>query len=181
MSAAMPRSRSTDKRYYGVFEGIVSDVKDPENEGRIKVKYPWFDDDMESEWSPVIQLFAGPDHGAFFIPVVGSLVLCSCRHGDLRKPVVLGGLYNGKDKPHSDHVRKRQIASEKGHKITMLDSDGDSAGALILEDASGCKITLSSTGHVVIKAMGALTLEAPTITFKGEGYRRVLSPNNNPL
>ena len=50
----------------------------------------------------------------FFVPEVKSLVLCACRHGDLRKPVVLGGLYNGKDKPRSDHVRKREIASGWG-------------------------------------------------------------------
>ncbi|MDJ0653692.1 MAG: phage baseplate assembly protein V [Xanthomonadales bacterium] len=181
MKHGIPRSRSTDRRYYGVFEGIVSNVDDPENEGRVKVKYPWFNEDMESEWSPVAQFFAGSDHGSFFIPELKSLVLCCCRHGDLRKPVIIGGMYNGKDKPHSDHVRKRQIASERGHKLTMIDSKGDSAGALVLEDASGCKITLSSTGHVVIKACGALTFDAPIITFRGKGYTRVLTPNNNPV
>ncbi|MBN9419597.1 MAG: hypothetical protein BGN99_09125 [Alphaproteobacteria bacterium 65-37] len=176
-----PRSRSTDQRFYGVFEGIVTSVEDPLNEGRVKLTFPWFHDKMESELAPVMQFFAGPDHGSFFVPEVGSLVLCAARHGDLRHPIVIGCLYNGKDKPNSDHVRKREIASVNGHKLTMIDSNGDSAGGVILEDASGCKVILSSTGHVVIKAVGALTLEAPHIRFRGAGFNRVLTLNNNPI
>jgi hypothetical protein len=45
-----PRSRSTDRRYYGVVEAIVTDVNDPEREGRVKVRYPWFDDRTVSDW-----------------------------------------------------------------------------------------------------------------------------------
>lgn len=178
---AMPRARSTDKRYFGVFEGLVTDVKDPENEGRVKLTYPWFHEDMESDWAPVLQFFAGPSHGSFFIPEVGSLVLCACRHGDLRLAYVLGCLYNGLDKPFSNHVRRREIASTKGHRVAMYDSDGDSKGAIVIEAAGGSKITVSSTGHVVISATGALTLEAPVIRFRGDGYDRVLTPMNAPL
>lgn len=179
--SAQPRSRTADNRFYGTFEGIVTRTDDPEGEGRVKVTYPWFNKKMESEWAPVMQFFAGPGHGSFFVPVEGSLVLCSCRHGDLRKPVIVGGLYNGEDKPNSDHVRRREIASENGHRLAMYDSKGDSKGAIVLEDSSGCKITLSSTGHVVIKACGALTFDAPIIRFKGKGYNRVLTPKNDPV
>ena len=68
-----------------------------------------------------------------------------------------------------------------GHKLTMIDSNGDSAGGVVLEDASGCKIVLSSTGHVVIKAVGALTFEAPQIRFTGPGFNRVMMRTRNPL
>lgn len=175
------RSRTTDQRFYGVFEGIVTNVDDPAGEGRVKLNFPWFDAKMESEWAPVMQFFAGPSHGSFFVPEKKSLVLCACRHGDLRKPVVLGGLYNGKDKPHADHVRKREIASVNGHKLTMIDSNGDSAGGIVLEDASGNKVILSSTGHVVIKAVGALTFDAPQIMFRGPGFKRVMTRNKNMI
>jgi uncharacterized protein involved in type VI secretion and phage assembly len=181
----VPRSRTTDRRFYGVFEGIVTNVEDPAKEGRVKLNFPWFDEKMESEWAPVLQFFAGPEHGSFFIPEQKSLVLCAARHGDLRKPIVLGGLYNGKDKPRSDHVRKRVIASVNGHKLTMIDSNGDSAGGVVLEDASGCKVILSSTGHVVIKAVGALTFMAPQVRFCGleedPPFNRVMVRNKNPL
>jgi hypothetical protein len=34
---AAARSRSTDRRYYGVVEELVVEVKDPEKEGRVKM------------------------------------------------------------------------------------------------------------------------------------------------
>jgi hypothetical protein len=63
----------------------------------------------------------------------------------------------------------------------MIDSNGDTAGGVVLEDASGCKVILSSTGHVVIKAVGALTFDAPQIRFRGPGFNRVMTRNRNPL
>jgi hypothetical protein len=59
----------------------------------------------------------------------------------------------------------------------MIDSNGDSKGGVILEDASGNKIILSSTGHMVIKAVGALSIEAPHIRLNG----RPVSNNGNPI
>ena len=51
-----PRSESADQRFFGLFEGIVSNVDDPLGEGRVKVTYPWFHDAMESDWATVMQL-----------------------------------------------------------------------------------------------------------------------------
>ena len=75
-----PRSRSTDQRYYGVAEGLVTNVDDPQKLGRVKLKFPWFDPEMESEWCRVRQFYAGNDYGAFFIPEVGDEVLRDRRH-----------------------------------------------------------------------------------------------------
>jgi len=46
----IPRSQAADQRYYGVVEAIVVEVDDPEKEGRVKIKYPWFDDRTVTEW-----------------------------------------------------------------------------------------------------------------------------------
>ena len=35
--------RSTDKRFYGVVEGLVTDNADPDREGKVRVNFPWFD------------------------------------------------------------------------------------------------------------------------------------------
>src|SRR5688572_28993399 len=97
--ATESRSRSTDQRYYGVAEAIVTDVNDPEQEGRVKLKYPLFDDNTVSDWARVRQLYAGKGYGTFFIPEVDDEVLVAFVHGDMKMPIVLGGLYNGSDKP----------------------------------------------------------------------------------
>ena len=41
----------------------------------------------------------GKQRGTMFIPRVGDEVLIDFLHGDLRRPIVLGSLYNGEDKP----------------------------------------------------------------------------------
>ena len=178
---SQPRSRSTDKRYYGVAEALVTDVR---NDGMVKVTYPWFNDQMESEWCRVMQFFAGPGHGAFFIPKIDSEVLVSFIHGDMRLPVVLGGLFNGLDQPPgtgSDldtHVRHYRIQSPSGHHISMLDpEDSGAVGAVIVENSNGDSITMSTNGTLCIQTSGVLKLEASIITING----RVVAPNSNSI
>lgn len=123
----VPRSRSTDQRYYGVAEGIVTDVNDPEKEGRVKVQFPWFDQKMESEWCRVRQFYAGNGYGSFFVPEVGDEVLVAFTHGDMRLPIILGGLYNGKDKPvtyRDNNKDEKLIRTKAGHQLTFVDTKG---------------------------------------------------------
>ena len=186
--SAVPRSRSTDQRYYGVAEALVTDVNDPQQEGRIKLKFPWFDPDMESEWCRVKQFYAGNDYGAFFIPEVGDEVLVAFIHGDMRLPIVLGGLYNGKDKPptYRDNDRdEKMIRTKGGHqiilddtnnaqKITIVDANGNNS---IVIDTVADSITIkASNGKLIfqgneieIKSDTGITVEATTtMDLKGQ-------------
>ena len=175
------RSRSTDNRFYGVAEALITEVR---NDGMVKVTYPWFNDQMESEWCRVLQFFAGPDHGAFFIPKIESEVLVAFIHGDMRLPVVLGGLYNGQDQPPgtgSDldtHVRHYRIQSPVGQRISLLDpEEAGAVGAVVVENSNGDSITMSTNGTMSIKTSGVLQLEGSTITING----RVVAPNMNSI
>jgi len=178
-----PRSRSTDQRYYGVAEGLVTDVDDPQKLGRVKLKFPWFDPDMESEWCRVRQFYAGNDYGAFFIPEVGDEVLVAFIHGDMRLPIILGGLYNGKDKPptfREGSTKDEKMIRTKGeNEILMVDTNGQkeikikTAGGqtVDLEDASN-KITIkTSTGQSIIIEPGKITLEATQIILSGSDIK----------
>ena len=59
-------ARSTDKtllrRGGGNRDGRLDDTQG--KEGRVKVQFPWFDDQMETEWCRVAQLYAGNGYGA---------------------------------------------------------------------------------------------------------------------
>src|SRR5258708_2606445 len=127
-TAAVSRSRSTDKRFYGVVQGIVTEVEDAQGkEGRVKVQFPWFDDQMETEWCRVRQFYAGNGYGAFFIPEKGDEVLVAFIHGDMRLPVILGGLYNGQDKPpsyRSSTQDQKMIRTKGNHELLFDDSQG---------------------------------------------------------
>jgi phage baseplate assembly protein V len=125
--STLPRSRSTDRRFYGVAEGIVTDNNDPDKEGRVRVRFPWFDNHMISEWCRVLQPYAGNGYGSFFIPEIGDEVIVSFTHGDLRLPIILGGIYNGQDKPPSarDGANRDEklIRTKAGHQILLNDSN----------------------------------------------------------
>jgi phage baseplate assembly protein V len=144
----VPRSRSTDQRYYGVAEGIVTAVNDPAKEGRIQVQFPWFDENMVSEWCRVRQFYAGNGYGAFFIPEVGDEVLIAFTHGDMRLPIVLGGLYNGKDKPptyRDDSKDEKMFRTKAGHQLTFVDTKGEEA--VSLQTSGGHVLTLDDQNH----------------------------------
>ncbi|MEU1757030.1 phage baseplate assembly protein V [Micromonospora matsumotoense] len=79
-------------RIDGVVCGVVSNVKDPQNLGRVTLALPWLSPDHETDWAPVGQLFAGPTSGAFFVPEPGDQVLVAFEFGDVRRPYVLGSL-----------------------------------------------------------------------------------------
>ena len=124
-----PRSRSTDRRYYGVAVAIVVENEDPEKEGRIKIKIPFFGEEPLLDWVRVRQLYAGGGYGTFWVPEIDDEVLVAFEHGDMRRPIILGGLYNGVDKPPTwrggdgerDH---KMIKTKGGHQIFFDDTDG---------------------------------------------------------
>lgn len=127
-TAAVSRTRSTDKRFYGVTEGIVTDVLDDAGkEGRVKVYFPRHDAQMETEWCRVMQFYAGNGFGSFFLPEVGDEVLVAFIQGDMRLPVIVGGLYNGKDKPptfRSSSQDQKLIHTKGGSELLFDDSQG---------------------------------------------------------
>jgi type VI secretion system secreted protein VgrG len=70
---------------------------------RVKVRFYW-DHRGESTgdasiWARVIQPWAGKGWGAQFIPRVGTEVAVAFVDGDPDRPIVIGGLYNGRDTP----------------------------------------------------------------------------------
>jgi len=173
MSAtAVSRTRSTDKRFYGVVEGIVTAVNDTDaKEGRVKVQFPWFDDQMETEWCRVRQFYAGNGYGSFFIPEVGDEVLVAFIHGDMRRPIILGGLYNGNDKPptyRSDSQDQKMIRTKGKHELLFDDSSGQkkvqiktAGGHVVNMDDDGKKLSITSTGNhqvVLDDSSGSVTV-----------------------
>jgi uncharacterized protein involved in type VI secretion and phage assembly len=139
-----PMARALDRRFYGVVEGIVEEIVDPDKEGRIKVSFPWYDEGMVSEWCRVSQLYAGSGYGAFFVPEKGDEVLLAFVHGDMRLPMILGGLYNGKDKPPTD----RQDDDDKNHKLIRTKA----GHSLLFDDTKDKeKIVLTTKGGHVLE------------------------------
>jgi uncharacterized protein involved in type VI secretion and phage assembly len=159
--------RPDEAPVHGVAIGLVTANDDPDELGRVKLKLPWLADDYESDWVRVASLGAGPDSGAVWLPQVGDEVLVAFDHGDMRRPFVLGGLWNGQDKPplgdglfDNGSVKRRGFISRLGHKIVLFDDTGDSGMALI-SAGGGYKVSLNETATKIhIKSDGTIEIES---------------------
>ncbi len=176
---------------YGVVVGIVTQNDDKDKLGRVKVKFPWLSDNDESDWARITQLGAGPNAGAVFIPEVSDEVLVAFEHGDISRPFVIGGLYNGKDKPNlgdglfnQGKVKRNGFVSRKGHKFVFFEDSGKSGIALITSDAkikvslneSNSEVHIECQGKVLIKSQGDMNLESGgSLTLKGDAGVKVNS------
>jgi phage protein D/phage baseplate assembly protein gpV len=161
----------------GVVVAQVTDVRDPEQMGRVKLRFPWLSDDYVSDWARTSQPGAGSRRGAVVLPEVNDEVLVAFEWGDLRRPYVVGGLWNGVDPaPLGDRlvdastgaVRRRGFVSKLGHCLVFFDDDADSGvavlsadrGLRIALDASGTTIHVASSGKVEIEAATDVTVKA---------------------
>jgi uncharacterized protein involved in type VI secretion and phage assembly len=135
-------------RWYGVAPALVIDIKDPDNQGRVKVTLPWSIDAKGARyegWARLATALAGNNRGTWLIPDVDDEVLVAFEQGDPRRPYVLGGLWNGRDAAPesmdgSGRNFKKVLRSRNGVKVTLDDQDGQEQ--LVLETPGGQKITL---------------------------------------
>ena len=83
----------------GLTIGIVTNNKDPDGLGRVRVKFPALSDSEESWWARVVTPGAGQQAGLMMMPQINDEVLVGFEHGDLRRPYVLGGLWGPQARP----------------------------------------------------------------------------------
>ena len=101
--------------------------------GRVKIKFHWdlsdFTDEKTSCWVRVGQLSAGLNRGSQFIPRVGDEVIVQFENGDPDRPVIIGHLYNGKNKPPHElpgnktvsAIRTRSTGGDNGYNEILFD------------------------------------------------------------
>jgi phage protein D/phage baseplate assembly protein gpV len=129
--------------------GIVTDNNDPLKQGRVKVKYPWNSDNDTSDWASIAVPMAGGGRGFYFLPEINDEVLVGFEHGDIRRPYILGALWNGVDAPPegndvavvNNQVVHRIIKTRIGHTILLDDTDG--TGEMKMTTNGGHFLTLN--------------------------------------
>jgi uncharacterized protein involved in type VI secretion and phage assembly len=180
----------------GVVIGIVTNIDDSTDteangarQGKIRVKYPSLGDSAESAWARVAYPSAGKDRGMMFMPDIGDEVVVAFEHGDTRRPVVIGSLFNSKDTPTDEMLgdkprggafvvhtpqdadirtdKKFMIAAKEKMEI-KVESGKDGPGSFKLEP----KEALEISGGTTIKLKGSGKIEITSdadVTIKGTG------------
>ncbi|MEW2119949.1 VgrG-related protein [Streptomyces sp. NPDC005474] len=131
-------------RMPGLAIGVVTDVRETggAESGSVKLKFPWLDNTYTTDWVRTVQ-WGGKGGGGVFSPEVNDEVLVGFEQGLLDSPYVIGGLYNGVDKPspHSKvplidkvtgKVNRRSIASRSGHRMELRDERASGLSGLRL-------------------------------------------------
>ncbi len=133
----------------GVSIGIVTNNQDPDNEGKVKVRFPMRNSNDESYWARVATIMAGNSMGAYFLPEVDSEVLVAFEEGDSEHPIIIGSLWNGKEPPpetNSDGKNNhRVIKSRSGHTIMLNDDTENSAAKISITSSAGHAIVLDDS------------------------------------
>jgi len=145
---------------YGKYRGIVTDVDDPENQCRIRVRVAALDD-LVIGWALPAAPFAGDGEGFVMLPSVGAGVWVEFEAGHVDAPIWSGGWWARGQRPDPQGSGVRVIVSRTGHKL-VLDDD---AGEVRITHGSGPEIKL--TGSEITLTVGAcqITIASDNISL----------------
>jgi uncharacterized protein involved in type VI secretion and phage assembly len=183
------RSAAVDSRFYGVYTATVAEVGNDDHPSEVRLIYAWYDPEMRTEWCRICNPYAGNGYGAVWHPELDDEVLVAFIHGDMRLPIVLGGLYNGIDlapTARSSSLDQKMFRTKGEQELLMDDTEGQkrirltsSAGHEIDIDDEGMKIVIKATGgnqitiddnasKITIETSSgeSVTLQAGSVTVK---------------
>ncbi|MCX4844058.1 VgrG-related protein [Streptomyces sp. NBC_00893] len=175
---------SRGPRMPGLAIGVVTDIREGKTErGWVKLKFPWLDDTYVTDWVRTVQ-WGGQGGGGVFSPEVNDEVLVGFEQGMLDSPYVLGGLYNGVDKPSphdvplvdptSGKVNRRSLVSRSGNRLELLDAPRGPSGVRLATGDKRLDITLDERrGEIALtvfarggtRALSSVTLSSSGITL----------------
>lgn len=181
MRAGGDRPWQNDGTLCGVYYAIVCQNKDEElKQARIKVQFPWLPkgDTEQAHWAQLATPMSGDKFGWYTLPEVDDMVAVVFIAGDIRQPVVLGGIWNKKDpppEPITDGKNEfRGYKSRSGHRFLLDDSDkgkvsfSDKTDMLQLTIGSFEKGGSGPNGHTIARPKNGGTGGVAMVSMSGK-------------
>ena len=153
--------------------GLVIDNLDPNASGLIKVGFSSPGRAQRVEvWARLSMPMAGPDCGFWFVPEIGDEVLLAFGR-DEREVFVIGGLWNGLDRPPQEamptpRAARGLIRTRQGLQLAFEEADGQAR--IAMETPGGQRLALSdgpagieitdANGNAVLMAADGVTVTA---------------------
>lgn len=149
------------EKFHGVYPAVVSDIKDPQNLGRVKLALPWLSKDYVSDWCRIIQLGAGKDVGLQMMPRPKEEVVVAFENGQLDSPVILGSVFGkttGKI-PNSQLIKNGRplitaLTTKAGHQLIFDDDNDSSSITLQMKNGNTCSVVMTDKGGITITTKG---------------------------
>ena len=123
---------------------------------------------------------AGKDRGWVMIPEVDDEVLVAFLQGDINNAIVVGSLFNGKDKPpyanKDGDNNLRVFKSRSGHTVTFDDTKGKekiemvtcSEAVKVTYDAAGKKLSVVCKGDIELEASKGFSVTCTDFEVKAK-------------
>lgn len=157
------KSGSNSGRFIGKFRGIVSNIQDPNRQGRIKFTCPevFGNNDTESSWAlPCIQC-AYDGGGDIALPHVGETVWVEFEQGNSNNPIWVGNFWSSNETPFGgdgnassgvgeDYGDSSRVISYAGCVIVMKD------GTVTVQNGSGGSLVMTN-GSMTINGSVSIT------------------------
>jgi len=139
-----------DNKYFGKYRGKVTDNRDPEQCGRVKLIVPSL---LQGEevWAMPCVAYAGPEVGLVLIPPIGASVWVEFEEGILDSPIYSGCYWNKGELPTEARDNPAEIKLLKTAGIRLIWNDKKNAGGMTLEVVTPAvstplKITMDQAG-----------------------------------
>jgi uncharacterized protein involved in type VI secretion and phage assembly len=156
--------------FYGKYRGVVTDINDPLQTGRVRARVPDVMGDEETGWALPAMPFGGDGMGFFALPKVGAGVWIEFEHGDPDYPIWSGCWFGSTAEIPpillAPPYKKFLIKTEGGNSVLLDDTPG--TGGITLETSGGQKIVVSATGIEIDNGQGAsIKLSGPQVSING--------------
>jgi uncharacterized protein involved in type VI secretion and phage assembly len=161
----------------------VVSVKDVGSTGRIQVRVYGYDGPASQNAVLTARLcvpFAGDARGAFFVPDVGDEVVVAFLNGDARQAIVLGAVWNGKNKPAEqlggggNSVDRWSFVGKSGTRVAIVEESGGAkirlSAAQSGSEIATCELDTQGGGKIELKAGGTtLRLDSQGVHIETSG------------
>ncbi len=190
------------ERRFGKFRGIVTDNKDPQKRGRLKLRVPSVLGDQETDWAlPCLPLGGLKEQGLFLVPEVGAQGWVEFEEGDINRPIWTGTFWQQESDVPQEAAKEepttRVLKTPTGHTLQFDDEEGkerfrlyhpkgaevtiDENGSIKVTDAKESSLTLdANAGKIVLEDTNGNTLtmsSSSTIVEDSNGNKIEMGPS----